>query len=79
MTIEAAIQAKKDALEIKKMEAEIAAETIDVTLPGKKIAQGTTHVPDADQRRNRRSVFGHGLQDCGWVQKWNRTATISKR
>ena len=42
--IEAAIQAKKDALEIKKMEAEIAAETIDVTLPGKKIAQGTTHV-----------------------------------
>ena len=36
--IEAAIQAKKDALEIKKMEAEIAAETIDVTLPGKKIA-----------------------------------------
>ena len=63
--IEAAIQAKKDALEIKKMEAEIAAETIDVTLPGKKNRPRHDARPDADQRRNRGSIFGHGLQDRG--------------
>lgn len=38
------IDSKKNSLEIEAMNASLANETIDVTLPGKKIQQGTSHV-----------------------------------